>query len=119
MNNPFHDSFENAFRGHRVTATSSNGETYTGVVERLHHHDRHVVLRGAHCGTADDPGAHVGPDGRDRGLINGRNPSGFAATCLYAAAVEAGHLLTQHEAADVAGITPVTLRIEYYDLIEE
>ena len=45
MNNPFHDSFENAFRGHRVTATSSNGETYTGVVERLHHHDRHVVLR--------------------------------------------------------------------------
>ena len=58
-------------------------------------------------------------DGRDRGLINGRNPSGFAATCLYAAAIEAGHDLTQREAASVAGVTPVTLRTAYYDLIED
>jgi transcription initiation factor TFIIB len=58
-------------------------------------------------------------DGRDRGLINGRNLSGFAATCLYAAAVEAGHPLTQREAADVAGVTPVTLRTVYYELIKE
>lgn len=35
--------------------------------------------------------------------------------CLYAGAVELGHLLTQREAADVA---PVTLRTAYYDLIE-
>jgi transcription initiation factor TFIIB len=58
-------------------------------------------------------------DGRERGLINGRNPSGFAATCLYAAAIEAGHDLTQREAADVAGVTPVTLRTAYYDLMKE
>lgn len=58
-------------------------------------------------------------EGRERGLINGRNPSGFATTCLYAAAIEADHDLTQREAADVAGVTPVTLRTAYYDLIEE
>lgn len=58
-------------------------------------------------------------EGRERGLINGRNPSGFAATCIYAAAIERGHDLTQREAADVADVTPVTLRTAYYELIDE
>lgn len=57
-------------------------------------------------------------DARERNLINGRNPSGFAAACLYAAAVEQDCELTQREAADVAEVTPVTLRSAYYDVQE-
>lgn len=46
-------------------------------------------------------------------LIAGRNPSGIAGACLYAAAIDADHPLTQKAAATVANITPVTLRSNY------
>ena len=49
-------------------------------------------------------------------LVSGRNPSGVAAACLYAAAEDCGEALTQADAADVADVTPVTLRSTYYDL---
>ncbi len=55
---------------------------------------------------------------REEGIDNGRNPSGVAAACLYTAAMEADCDLTQAEAADVADVTPVTLRSTYYDLTE-
>ncbi|MFC7135991.1 transcription initiation factor IIB family protein [Halobaculum litoreum] len=55
----------------------------------------------------------------DRGLTNGRNPSGVAAACLYAAARDAGVDCTQAEAADVADVTPVTLRSSYTELRED
>ncbi|HET7324844.1 MAG TPA: transcription initiation factor IIB family protein [Halococcus sp.] len=57
-------------------------------------------------------------EGHSQGLTTGRNPGGVAAACLYTAATEAGHPLTQQAAADVAGVTPVTLRTTYYDLRE-
>lgn len=57
-------------------------------------------------------------DARERKIIGGRDPSGFAAACLYTAAVEADHPLTQRDAADVADVTPVTLRSAFYDLQE-
>ena len=56
---------------------------------------------------------------REGGIDNGRNPGGVAAACLYTAAREAGVSLTQQEAADVADVTPVTLRSTYYDLTVE
>ncbi|MFB6146233.1 MAG: transcription initiation factor IIB family protein [Halobacteriaceae archaeon] len=49
----------------------------------------------------------------ERGLVAGRNPCGVAAGCLYAAARDRDVDLTQAEAADVAGVTPVTLRKTY------
>lgn len=52
----------------------------------------------------------------DANLIGGRNPSGVAGACLYTAAMELGHPLTQSDAAAVADVTPVTLRSTYYDL---
>ncbi|KTG08091.1 transcription initiation factor IIB [Haloprofundus marisrubri] len=55
-------------------------------------------------------------ESHDSGLAAGRNPSGVAAACLYTAARELDVKLTQKEAADVAGVTPVTLRSTYYDL---
>ncbi|WP_224270377.1 transcription initiation factor IIB [Haloprofundus salinisoli] len=55
-------------------------------------------------------------ESHDSGLASGRNPSGVAAACLYAAARELDAAVTQQEAADTAGVTPVTLRSTYYDL---
>jgi transcription initiation factor TFIIB len=52
----------------------------------------------------------------DRGLVAGRNPGGVAAACLYTAAEALGAPCTQSEAADVAGVTPVTLRSTYTEL---
>jgi len=43
-------------------------------------------------------------------LIGGRNPSGVAAGCLYAAAGELDVTLTQADAAEVADVSPVTVR---------
>lgn len=55
----------------------------------------------------------------EAGHVNGRNPGGVAAACLYAAADERGFPLTQKDAATVAGVTPVTLRATYADLRTE
>ncbi|MFA1609538.1 transcription initiation factor IIB [Halobellus rubicundus] len=55
----------------------------------------------------------------ERGLSVGRNPSGVAAACLYTAGRDLGVGVTQRDAADVAGVTPVTLRSTYQQLREE
>ena len=50
------------------------------------------------------------------GTASGRNPGGFAAACLYAAARGTRHRMTQKESAEVADVTAVTLRSSYKDL---
>lgn len=50
------------------------------------------------------------------GLVTGRNPGGVAGGCLYAAARELGHHLTQEATSDAAGVSPVTLRTTYQAL---
>lgn len=50
------------------------------------------------------------------GLVNGRNPCGIAAGCLYLAAQREDHELTQDAAAAVAGVAPVTVRGTYHAL---
>lgn len=45
-----------------------------------------------------------------KGLVNGCQPSGFAAACLYIAAHDDCRFLTQKDAADAAGVCPITLR---------
>jgi transcription initiation factor TFIIB len=46
----------------------------------------------------------------ESGAIGGRNPSGVAAAALYTAAKGHSDGPTQAEAADIGGVTPVTLR---------
>ncbi|WP_254536503.1 transcription initiation factor IIB [Halomarina litorea] len=58
-------------------------------------------------------------EAHDRNLVVGRNPGGVAAACLYTAAREASHGLTQRAAADAADVTPVTLRTTYVELRED
>ena len=57
-------------------------------------------------------------EARERGLIGGKNPAGVAAACLYTATQDHELELTQAEAADVADVTPVTLRSTYTELQE-
>ena len=49
----------------------------------------------------------------ESGHVDGRNPGGVGAACLYAAAREVEYPLTQKRAAAVAGVTPVTIRGTY------
>lgn len=55
---------------------------------------------------------------RTAGIISGRNPGGVAAACLYTAAAEFETGLTQKAAADVADVTPTTVRGTYAALSE-
>ncbi len=52
-------------------------------------------------------------------LTSGRGPAGIAAAALYVAALLNGEKRTQREVADVAGITEVTIRNRYKELIEQ
>ncbi len=51
-------------------------------------------------------------------LISGRGPAGIAAAALYVAALLNDEKKTQREVADVAGITEVTIRNRYKELID-
>ncbi|AZH24790.1 transcription initiation factor IIB [Haloplanus aerogenes] len=52
----------------------------------------------------------------EHGLANGRHPAGVAAACLYVAGLDCHVNYTQVELAEIAGVTPVTLRDRYYEL---
>ncbi len=52
-------------------------------------------------------------------LTSGRGPAGIAAAALYVASLLNDEKRTQREVADVAGITEVTIRNRYKELIEK
>ncbi|MEK6827388.1 MAG: sigma factor-like helix-turn-helix DNA-binding protein, partial [Nanoarchaeota archaeon] len=52
-------------------------------------------------------------------LTSGRGPAGIAAAALYVAALMNDEKKTQREVADIAGITEVTIRNRYKELIEK
>ncbi len=52
-------------------------------------------------------------------LTSGRGPAGVAAAALYVAALMNDEKKTQREVADVAGITEVTIRNRYKELIDK
>mgnify|MGYP000120138141 FL=1 len=53
---------------------------------------------------------------QQEGIANGRNPSGVAAACLYTAAKEHDAEVTQREIAEIASVTPVTIRNTFQEL---
>ena len=55
-------------------------------------------------------------DATESGVATGRNPTGVAGACLYAAAKDARAPVTQTDVAEVAGVTPATLRNTATDL---
>ena len=52
-------------------------------------------------------------------LTSGRGPAGISAAALYVSALIHGEKRTQREVADVAGVTEVTIRNRYKELLEE
>ncbi|HOI18529.1 MAG TPA: transcription initiation factor IIB [Candidatus Woesearchaeota archaeon] len=52
-------------------------------------------------------------------LTSGRGPTGIAAAALYVAALMNGEKRTQREVADVAGVTEVTIRNRYKELLDK
>ena len=51
-------------------------------------------------------------------LTSGRGPTGIAAASLYVSALLHGERRTQREIADAAGVTEVTIRNRYKEMIE-
>ena len=51
-------------------------------------------------------------------LTSGRGPTGIAAAALYLSALMRGEKRTQREVADVAGVTEVTIRNRYKELLD-
>lgn len=56
---------------------------------------------------------------KQKGLTAGKDPSGLAAAAIYIAALKNGEKKTQKEIAQVAGVTEVTVRNRYKELIQE
>ncbi len=56
---------------------------------------------------------------QEKELTSGRGPTGIAAAALYVSALLNGEKRTQREVADVAGVTEVTIRNRYKELLEE
>jgi transcription initiation factor TFIIB len=52
-------------------------------------------------------------------ITSGKGPMGIAAASLYVAALLVGEKKTQREVADVAGVTEVTIRNRYKELLEK
>ena len=52
-------------------------------------------------------------------IVVGGGPAGIAAAALYVAALMNDEKKTQREVADIAGITEVTIRNRYKELIEK
>lgn len=55
----------------------------------------------------------------DEDIVSGKGPTGIAASALYIAAVLMGEKRTQRDIADVVGVTEVTIRNRYKDLVEK
>jgi transcription initiation factor TFIIB len=58
-------------------------------------------------------------DAQKAELTSGRGPTGIAAAALYVSALIHGEKRTQREVADVAGVTEVTIRNRYKELLDE
>jgi transcription initiation factor TFIIB len=68
--------------------------------------------------TVERRAEQLASEAMESGIAVGRNPSGVAAACLYTASQHHDGGLTQRETADIAGVTPVTLRNTYSDLTD-
>ncbi len=61
---------------------------------------------------------HILDRAMEKNVISGKGPIGVAAAALYIAAVLEGRKKTQREVADAIGVTEVTIRNRYKEIIE-
>ncbi len=55
----------------------------------------------------------------DMHILSGRGPTGVAAAAIYIASIMADERRTQREVAEIAGVTEVTIRNRYKELVEK
>jgi len=55
----------------------------------------------------------------ERNLTSGKGPTGVAAAAIYISSILGGERRTQHDVAEVAGVTEVTIRNRYKELAEK
>ncbi|HIK01621.1 TPA: hypothetical protein H1008_00720, partial [archaeon] len=56
---------------------------------------------------------------QEHDLVSGRGPTGVAAAAIYVSSTLSNEKRTQREVAEVAGVTEVTIRNRYKELIDE
>ena len=56
---------------------------------------------------------------KDRRLITGRDPRGLAAAAIYIASILTDYKITQRDIASIAGVTEVTVRNRYKELVNK
>jgi len=69
--------------------------------------------------TVERRAAEILAEARRRGLTAGKDPAGLAAAAIYIAALELGDRRTQKEIAGAAGVTEVTVRNRYKELVQK
>ncbi|MCJ2520717.1 MAG: transcription initiation factor IIB [Candidatus Thermoplasmatota archaeon] len=70
-------------------------------------------------GEAQSRAMEMLKEATDKELTSGRGPTGVAAAAIYVASILSNERRTQREVADVAGVTEVTIRNRYKELIEK
>lgn len=58
-------------------------------------------------------------EARNKGLTTGKDPKGLAAAAIYITGIQEGERRTQKELAEIAGVTEVTVRNRYKNLVKE
>jgi transcription initiation factor TFIIB len=58
-------------------------------------------------------------DVTSREISAGKNPMGLAATVVYMSCIKTGENITQRDIAQAAGITDITLRNRFKDLMDK
>ncbi|MEE9237918.1 MAG: transcription initiation factor IIB [Thermoplasmata archaeon] len=70
-------------------------------------------------GEAQSRAMEMLKEATDKELTSGRGPTGVAAAAIYVASILSNERRTQREVADVAGVTEVTIRNRYKELIQK
>ncbi|MEM0380875.1 MAG: transcription initiation factor IIB [Desulfurococcaceae archaeon] len=70
-------------------------------------------------GSVMKKAANLLNEAREKGVTAGKDPAGLAAAAVYIASLELGEKRTQKEVAQVAGVTEVTVRNRYKELVKE
>lgn len=63
-------------------------------------------------------GVNLVHDAADKGVTSGKGPTGLAGAAVYAGALLAGEEVTQREVSEVAGVSKVTIRNRYQELLD-
>jgi len=83
--------------------------------------EKFVIMFGRELGLSGETiqkGLQIIREIKNRGTIIGRDPTGIAAAAIYIATKITGEKITQKQVAEMAGVTEVTVRNRYREIIK-